>query len=50
MSKLLDEIQLDLNFLKSHTLQPKRYKILKVFVLIGFMVGFCILFGWAELR
>ena len=47
MSKLLDEIKLDLDFLKSHTLQPKWYKILKVFILIGFMVGFYFLFGWA---
>lgn len=45
MSKLLDEIKLDLNFLKSHTLQPKWYKVLKVFILIGFMVGFYFLFG-----
>lgn len=35
MSNLLDEIKLDLHFLKSHTLQPKWFKVLKVFYLTG---------------
>jgi len=35
----------DLNFLKSHTLQPKWYKILKVFILICFLLGYHFLFG-----
>lgn len=45
MRNLLDEIKYDLNFLKSHTLQPKWFKIFKVFILIGFSVGYCFLFG-----
>ena len=45
MTKLLDEIKHDLNFIKSHTLQPKWYKILKVFMLLGFLVGYACLFG-----
>ena len=45
MSNLLNEIKHDLNFLKSHTLQPKWFKILKVFILIGFLVGYYFLFG-----
>ena len=45
MRNLLDEIKYDLNFLKSHTLQPKWFKILKVFILIGFSVGHYFLFG-----
>jgi hypothetical protein len=45
MTKLLDEIKYDLNFLKSHTLQPKWFKITKVFILIGFSAGYYFLFG-----
>jgi uncharacterized membrane protein YfcA len=45
MRNLLDEIKYDLNFLKSHTLQPKWFKIFKVFILIGFSVGYYFLFG-----
>ena len=45
MRNLLDGIKYDLNFLKSHTLQPKWFKILKVFILIGFPVGYYFLFG-----
>jgi hypothetical protein len=45
MAKLLNEIKYDLNFIKSHTLQPQWYKILKLFILIGFLVGYCYLFG-----
>ena len=47
MSNLLDEIKYDLNFLKSHTLQPRWYKVLKVFILVGFLVGYYFLFGLA---
>ena len=45
MTNLLDEIKYDLSFLKSHTLQPKWFKILKVFILIGFSAGYYSLFG-----
>jgi hypothetical protein len=45
MTKLIDEIKYDLNFLQSHTLQPKWFKILKVFILFGFLVGYYFLFG-----
>lgn len=45
MTKLNDEIKYDLSFLKSHTLQPKWFKILKVFILLGFLAGYYILFG-----
>jgi hypothetical protein len=45
MTKPLEEIKTDLNFIKSHTLQPKWYKILKVFVLVGFFLGYYTLFG-----
>lgn len=45
MAKFLDEIQYDLKFLKSHTLQPKWWKVLKIFVLIGVSAGYYTLFG-----
>ena len=37
MSKLLKEIKDDASFIKSHTLQPQWYKILKVFLILGFL-------------
>lgn len=45
MSNLLDEIKVDLAFVRSHTLQPKWYKALKVVILVGFLVGYGYLFG-----
>jgi hypothetical protein len=45
MAKLIDEIKHDLSFIKSHTLQPQWYKVLKVFIILGFMVGYFLLFG-----
>lgn len=46
MAKILDEIKVDLEFLRGHTLQPKWFKILKVFILVGVGVGYDLLFGW----
>lgn len=48
MAKLLDEIKHDLSFIRSHTLQPGWYKVLKVFILLGIMVGYVFLFGWLK--
>ena len=48
MIKLLQEIKDDLGFVKSHTLQPKWYKVLKVFILAGFLAGYYFLFGWSK--
>ena len=45
MTKLLQEIKDDVDFVKSHTLQPKSYKVLKVFILAGFLAGYYFLFG-----
>ena len=45
MTNLLDELKYDLSFIKSHSLQPKWFKILKVFILAGFLVGYYFLFG-----
>jgi hypothetical protein len=45
MTKLFKEIKDDANFIKSHTLQPKWYKIFKVFMVLGFLAGHLFLFG-----
>jgi hypothetical protein len=45
MSKLLDEIKYDMSFVRSHTLQPQWFKVAKVFILFGFLVGYTYLFG-----
>jgi len=37
MSNPLKEIKDDASFIKSHTLQPQWYKILKVFLILGFL-------------
>ena len=41
----MDEIKYDLSYLKSHRLQPKWFKILKIFILLGILVGYYFLFG-----
>ena len=48
MAKLLNEISDDLRFIKSHTMQPKWYKTVKIFILLGFLVGYWYLFGWLK--
>jgi hypothetical protein len=48
MAKLLNEIKDDLHFVKTHTLQPKWYKFLKIFIVLGFLVGYWCLFGWKK--
>jgi hypothetical protein len=48
VGKLGSDIKYDLDFLKSHTLQPKWYKILKVFILFGFLLGFYLIFDLSK--
>ena len=48
MHKFLAEIKHDLSFIKSHTLQPKWFKVLKVFLLLGFLGSYVFLFGWGK--
>lgn len=48
MIKLLEEIKYDLRFIKSHSLQPKWFKVLKVLILLGFLASYCFLFGWIK--
>ena len=45
MPKLIEAIIHDLKFIRSHTLQPQWYKILKVFLLLGLLVGYYLIFG-----
>jgi hypothetical protein len=45
MKKILNEILYDAKFIKGHTLQPQWYKILKVFLLLGLIVGYYLIFG-----
>ncbi|MBN1978151.1 MAG: hypothetical protein JW918_12210 [Anaerolineae bacterium] len=48
MVKLLDEIKYDMSFVKSHTLQPRWFKVAKSFILLGLLVGYTCLFGWIK--
>lgn len=45
MTRLINEIMDDLRFIKSHSLQPQWYKVLKIFFVLGFLVGYYALFG-----
>ena len=45
MKELLEEIQFDAQFIKGHQLQPGWYKILKVFLILGFLIGYAVWFG-----
>lgn len=45
MTKLIEEIKTDLNFIRSHELQPTWWKITKVFILIGVCGGYIFFFG-----
>jgi hypothetical protein len=45
MARLLNEIKHDLSFIRSHTLQPQWYKVVKVFIILGFIAGYFYLFG-----
>lgn len=48
MTRLINEIKHDLSFIKSHTLQPQWYKVLKIFLILGFLLGYYALFGILE--
>ena len=45
MKKFINEILYDAKFIKGHTLQPQWYKILEVFLLLGLIVGYYLIFG-----
>jgi hypothetical protein len=48
MTRLLKEFKDDLNFIKSHSLQPQWYKVLKFFIIAGFLAGYYYLFGFIK--
>jgi uncharacterized membrane protein len=48
MTRLIKEVQDDARFIQSHTLQPKWYKTLKVFILLGFLLGYSAWGGWVK--
>ena len=48
MNKFLVELKHDLSFIKSHTLQPQWFKVLKAFFLLGFLSGYVFLSGWRK--
>jgi hypothetical protein len=45
MTRLTSEIKHDLDFVKSHTLQPRWYKAFKVFMVIAFLAAYYFFFG-----
>ena len=48
MTRLLEEIKHDIRFVKTHTLQPEWFKMLKIFILLGVLVGYFLVFGPAK--
>ena len=44
----MDEIKHDISFIRSHRLQPTWYKVLKVFILLGFIFGYYSLFDFMK--
>ena len=46
MPNLLNEVKDDARFVKGHTLQPKWFKAVKIFILLGFLAGYTLLFDW----
>ena len=46
MAKLIRAIKGDVNYIKSHTLQPQWFKVLKVFILVGVLISYYLLFGF----
>jgi hypothetical protein len=45
MPKIIDEIKDDIGFIRSHTLQPAWYKVLKIFILLGILIAYWLLWG-----
>lgn len=45
MMKFFSEIKYDAEFIRGHSLQPKWYKALKVFLILGYLGGYYAFFG-----
>jgi hypothetical protein len=48
MKKTIEEIADDMEYIKGHELQPKWFKIAKIFILLGAIGGYNYLFGWRK--
>lgn len=48
MSGWLEELKIDLEFVRGHTLQPKWYKALKGFLVLGAVLAYGLVFGWLK--
>ena len=48
LEKLIGGIKYDAAFLKGHTLQPAWYKLFKIFIIIGFLALYWIVFGFTK--
>lgn len=48
MKKAFDEIAYDVKYIKNHKLQPKWFKIAKIFILLGVIAGYIYFFGWKK--
>jgi Ca2+-dependent lipid-binding protein, contains C2 domain len=48
VEKIRNEIEHDLAFLRSHTLQPKWFKVFKIFLVLGVFTGYYFLFGFPK--
>jgi len=48
MKKVVDEVVYDAKFVQEHTLQPGWFKVLKIIILIGVIVGYIYFWGWAK--
>jgi hypothetical protein len=46
VKNMLKEISYDIQFVQGHRLQPAWWKVLKIFILLGAIAGFVLLFGW----
>lgn len=46
MRNWIEEILIDLDFVKRHTLQPAWFKIVKIFILLGFLSAYILSFDW----
>lgn len=48
MKKTITEISYDAKYIRDHTLQPKWFKVAKIFILLGAIAGYVYLFGWKK--
>ncbi len=48
MKKPVEEIAYDIRYIKNHTLQPRWFKVTKIFILVGAVGGYAYLFGWKK--